>query len=170
METNNQHLYPSWLVPIDIGKQLKEIGFDKPCIFSYSEGIGVTACLRSGAGDEPHFSDFVVGGNSPGSPYVDLPAWGQVFEWFREKGLHSYIETCCTNLEEPHKEDSELLEKPITFYKYLKGKDAIGSFFFSRRECNLTFSYSTFSSYKKAQEALVKSLIEEYKKQKNENR
>nr|DAN50416.1 MAG TPA: hypothetical protein [Caudoviricetes sp.] len=83
---------------------------------------------------------------------------------FREKGLHSYIETCCTNLEEPHKEDSELLEKPITFYKYLKGKDAIGSFFFSRRECNLTFSYSTFSSYEKAQEALVKSLIEEYKK------
>ena len=123
--------HPSWLVPFDIAKQLKEIGFDKPCIFSYS----------------------------------DLPAWGQVFEWFREKGLHSYIETCCTNLEEPRKQDSELLEKSITFYKYLKGKDAIGSFFFSRRECNLTFSYSTFLSYEEAQEALVKSLIEEYKRQ-----
>lgn len=164
METNNQHLYPSWLVPIDIGKQLKEIGFDKPCIFSYSEGIGVTACLRSGAGDEPCFSDFVVGGNSPGSPYVDLPAWGQVFEWFREKGLHSRIETYCTNLE-PDKKGSEPLKKPVTFYKYCTGKDATGTFFFAAHESNLTSYCSIFRSYEEAQEALVKSLIEEYKRQ-----
>lgn len=28
---------------MEIAKSLKEIGFNKPCIFSYSEGIGVTA-------------------------------------------------------------------------------------------------------------------------------
>ena len=30
METNN---YPSWLVPIDIAKKLKEIGFNEACPF-----------------------------------------------------------------------------------------------------------------------------------------
>lgn len=25
--------YPTWLVPIDIAKELKEIGFDKACVY-----------------------------------------------------------------------------------------------------------------------------------------
>ena len=27
--------YPDWLVPLEVGKKLKEIGFDKPCHFYY---------------------------------------------------------------------------------------------------------------------------------------
>ena len=151
MKTNNQHSYPSWLVPVEIAKQLKEIGFDKPCMFSYSEGIGVTACLRSGAGDEPYFSDFVVGGNSPGSPYVDLPAWGQVFEWFREKGLHSYVrmkDTSRNEIDEFYKK-----EQSWEYMIYLNFDDIV---FYSKE-------YYEFSTYEKAMESLVEDLIECYK-------
>ena len=151
MKTNNQHSYPSWLVPVEIAKQLKEIGFDKPCIFSYSEGIGVTACLRSGAGDEPYFSDFVVGGNSPGSPYVDLPALGQVFEWFREKGLHSYVrmkDTSRNEIDELYKK-----EQSWEYMIYLNFDDIV---FYSKE-------YYEFSTYEKATESLVEDLIECYK-------
>ena len=151
MKTNNQHSYPSWLVSVEIAKQLKEIGFDKPCIFSYSEGIGVTACLRSGAGDEPYFSDFVVGGNSPGSPYVDLPAWGQVFEWFREKGLHSYVrmkDTSRNEIDEFYKK-----EQSWEYMIYLNFDDIV---FYSKE-------YYEFSTYEKAMESLVEDLIDYYK-------
>ena len=137
MKTNNQHSYPSWLVPVEIAKQLKEIGFDKPCIFSYSEGIGVTACLRSGAGDEPYFSDFVVGGNSPGSPYVDLPAWGQVFGWFREKGFHGVVEY----------EGSGV----FTFRYIIMGTPSV------------TSSRKKYYSYNEAREQLLINLIKVYK-------
>lgn len=154
--------YPNWLVPIEISKSLKEIGFDKPCIFSYSEDIGVTACLRNGAGEEPLISDFVVGGNTPNSPFIDLPTWEQVFEWFREKGLHSRIEVLYTNLEFG-KKNPERLKNPVTLYKYIKGKDALGTFFFSRRHTDTCFSYNTFRTYEKCREELVKSLIDDYK-------
>lgn len=148
---------------MEIAKSLKEIGFNKPCIFSYSEGIGVTACLRSGAGEEPLISDFVVSGNMPNSPFVDLPTWEQVFEWFREKGLHSFIKVFCTNLEFD-KRDAERLKNPITFYKYVKGKDALGTFSFSIQNYSEISSYNTFGTYEKCREELVKSLIDDYKK------
>lgn len=137
MKTNNQHSYPSWLVPVEIAKQLKEIGFDKPCIFSYSEGIGVTACLRSGAGDEPYFSDFVVGGNSPGSPYVDLPAWGQALGWFREKGFHRVVEY----------EGSGI----FTFRYIIMGTPSV------------TSSRKKYSSYNEARKQLLIELVKVYK-------
>ena len=79
--------YPNWLVPLDTAKRLKDLGFNEPCIFSYSEGFGITACLRIGASDEPLISDFIIGGNTPNSPLTDLPTWEQVFEWFRNKGF-----------------------------------------------------------------------------------
>lgn len=164
--------YLSWLVPIEISKSLKEIGFDKPCIFSYSEGIGVTTCLRSGAGEEPLISDFVVGGNTPNSPFIDLPTWEQVFEWFREKGLHSRIEVLYTNVEYDKKSlklfnkfEKVVLEKPIALYHYCIGHKAIGTFFFKRRNSTEVFCTESFKSYKKCRKALVYELIEKYKNQ-----
>ena len=50
--------YPNWLVPLDAAKKLKDLGFNEPCIFSYSEGFGITACLRIGASDEPYEVEF----------------------------------------------------------------------------------------------------------------
>lgn len=89
----NTQKYPTWLVPLDIAKKLKEIGFNEPCLFSYSEGFGITAMVYSSLEGKIEFSikDFVLGGNSPGSPFTDIPTYEQVFEWFRVRGLFSYI-------------------------------------------------------------------------------
>ena len=83
--------YPNWLVPLDAAKKLKDLGFNEPCIFSYSEGFGITACLRIGASDEPLISDFIIGGNTPNSPLTDLPTWGQVLKWFRDKKIYGNV-------------------------------------------------------------------------------
>ena len=93
----------------------------------------------------------------------EIPTWEQVFEWFREKGLHSFIKVFCTNLEFD-KRDAERLKNPITFYKYVKGKDALGTFSFSIQNYSEISSYNTFGTYEKCREELVKSLIDDYKK------
>jgi hypothetical protein len=137
MKNNN---YPTWLVPLEIAKELKEIGFNEPCIFSYSEGIGITACLRYGSGEEPYISDFIVGGNTPNSPYIDLPTYEQVFEWFREKGYHGVI---AARGEDGENEYSYCID-------YLN-------------ELSSDFEQDSHLTYEEAREALVKALIQTYK-------
>ena len=63
-----------------------------------------------------------------------------------------------------YKRDAERLKNPITFYKYVKGKDALGTFSFSIQNYSEISSYNTFRTYEKCREELVKSLIDDYKK------
>ncbi|MFC2610031.1 MAG: hypothetical protein ACFNYA_00805, partial [Capnocytophaga granulosa] len=35
----NKENYPSWLVPIEIARELKKIGFNEPCLYYNSEAI-----------------------------------------------------------------------------------------------------------------------------------
>lgn len=137
MKNNN---YPSWLVSLEIAKELKEIGFNEPCIFSYSEGIGITACLRYGSGEEPYISDFIVGGNTPNSPYIDLPTYEQVFEWFREKGYHGVIAVRYEDGDDEYSYRIEFLDELIT-----------------------DFNQDNPLTYEEAREELVKTLIQTYK-------
>ena len=129
--------YPNWLVPLDAAKKLKDLGFNEPCIFSYSEGFGITACLRIGASDEPSISDFIIGGNTPNSPLTDLPNWEQVFEWFRKRGFYITLEN--------HQDSTKFMfyNMKINEGKHFKGE---------------------FSSYKETREVLVNKLIEVYGK------
>lgn len=138
MKTENNH--PSWLVPLDISKKLKDLGFNEPCIFSYSEGIGITSCIRSGSGDEPNFTDFIIGGNSPGSPLTDLPTYEQVLDWFRKKGLVGWVECQCNPEMEYY---IRIVNKGVNLY--LKG----------RRE--------HYNSYEEARSVLINKLISLYK-------
>ena len=174
-EINN---YPSWLVPIELAVKLKEIGFNEYCpFFVYPNDdevfISGTVTVEEDWLDEDNCGEVIIDlsvikcGKFNKLNFQTIPTWEQVFAWFRKKGLHSHIVTYCTNLN-THKTDSVNSESPVTFYKYYKGKDAIGTYFFEKRECNLTFSYSTFTSYESAREALINSLIEDYIKQKNE--
>ena len=134
--------YPTWLVPLEIAKKLKEIGFDEPCIFSYSEGIGITACLRSGSSNEPLISDFIIGGNTPKSPFTDLPTWEQVLGWFRQKGFESYIS----------KDDQSYIDEG-SYYFYTITNEIGG-------EIDVK---GDFDDYNVVREALVKALIQAYK-------
>jgi hypothetical protein len=146
--------YPSWLVPIYLAKKLKEIGF-KGGVLSRDLTLETKEQLSGDLG----YCTFTLDDFEEG----EIPTWEQVFEWFREKGLHSFIKVFCTNLEFD-KRDAERLKNPITFYKYVKGKDALGTFSFSIQNYSEISSYNTFRTYEKCREELVKSLIDDYKK------
>lgn len=83
MKNNN---YPTWLVPLDIAQELKEIGFDTPCSFYYDEKL-----LKISPWHDEEFA--VTNWNDKLFRYcVSIPTWEQVFEWFREKGFRISLE------------------------------------------------------------------------------
>jgi len=79
--------YPSWLVSLEIAKELKEIGFKEKCLCYWHEHFHRIECSTD---DEerlcPEYYDY----NTDEST-TSLPTWEQIFEWFREKGLYSFI-------------------------------------------------------------------------------
>ena len=146
----NKKNYLTWFVPLDIAKELKDIGFKEPCLFSYSEGVGITAMVWGSLKGKTEFSikDFVLGGNSPGSPFTDIPTWEQVFAWFRSKGYESYIKL----------ESKSYIDEGNYYYFEVTNPNLI------------QISYKgDFDNYEEAREELVYKLIEIYKSEQNEN-
>jgi len=76
-------------VSYEIALELKELGFDEPCLFAYY-----------GKSDISNFkeSDHVLCGDRHNTSFqkdgrVSAPLYQQVFRWFREKyGVHMYPE------------------------------------------------------------------------------
>ena len=131
MKNNN---YPNWLVPIEIAKELKEIGFDLPCAFvlTNKDRLGFTT---EGEGNYHLFDDLDLNSNSESS-LVCIPTYEQVFEWFREKGFRISLEN--------HEDSTKFMfyNMKINEGKHFKGE---------------------FSNYEEAREELVKTLIQTYK-------
>ena len=137
MKNNN---YPTWLVPIEIAKELKEIGFDIPCTFvlTNKDRIGFT----TNKSNQYHlFEELDLNSNSESS-LVCIPTYEQVFEWFREKGLECFIEI-----------EYQSTFEECCYYCYVitnpRGKTI---------DCK-----SYFDDYNEAREALVIELIQTYK-------
>lgn len=92
--------HEEFLVPIEIAKELKEIGFDKPCLFDYrNDNIYLEGSASVGFSLDPDNTDFVAAieqlcefSNRDISDWVTIPTYEQVFAWFREKGLYGNIE------------------------------------------------------------------------------
>lgn len=84
MKNITKENYPSWLVPLEIVKSLKEIGFKGGVL---SEDLTLVT-KKQLSGDLGYcafnLDDFEEG---------EVPTWEQVFEWFREKGLVGVIVT-----------------------------------------------------------------------------
>ena len=86
--------HPSWLVPFDIAKQLKEISFNENTLFYRFSG---DTDLKLSIADDVSL-DYILtiedveqfNYNRRGF-YLSIPTWEQVFEWFRAKGFYSYI-------------------------------------------------------------------------------
>ena len=142
MKNNN---YPNWLVPLDIAIKLKEIGFDKPSPFVLQYGeVQILTCYdfwHAGVIDiEVTIDKDLERVNSDETTVV--PTWEQVFEWFREKGLESYIR----------------LESHAHF-------DEGNYYYFEITKSNLRQLdwQGDFDDYNEAREALVKALIQTYK-------
>lgn len=139
---NNEH--PTWLVPIDIAKELKEIGFDEPCnhyvrisnddikLKINHSSIGLVILKRN--------SEYL---NDDIASFVTIPTWTDVFAWFRARGLHHIIRY--------------LLAHKLYFYAinetyYLKNKGS-----------------GIYDTYEEAQKECVKALIKTYKNELEKN-
>ncbi|MFC2531891.1 MAG: hypothetical protein ACFNVN_02050 [Capnocytophaga ochracea] len=84
--------YPTWLVPPDIAKELKGIGFNKACVYYTNEQLMVNSkpytydsikthiYIRNGA----LITD--IGNHNIFKNRISVPVWDDVFDWFREKG------------------------------------------------------------------------------------
>ena len=133
--------YPDWLVPLEIAIKLKEIGFDKECIFTNSY-LTENICFEIECNDDYYlsFSDLSLQKNTENN-LATIPTWEQVFEWFREKGYHGVIAV--------GDESGEVNE-----YSYCIN-------YLNELQCD--FEQDSHLTYEEAREALVKALIQTYK-------
>ena len=143
--------YEEFLVPVEIAKELKEIGFDKPCLFDYlNDNIYLEGSASVGFPNDPENADFIATldqleevVNQEGADWVTVPTYEQVFAWFRSKGLFHSI-----TIEE------DLIEGNIFFDSEIRNTDAdIVTMF-------------TGGAYEEAREELLKRLIEIYRNEK----
>lgn len=134
---NNEN-YPTWLVPINIAKELKEIGFDEPCnhyvrisndnikLKINHSSIGLVILKRN--------SEYL---NDDIASFVTIPTWTDVFAWFRAKGYYGNLEAS---------------SKGASAYIYAPFLDQGTSWDIAYKE-----------SYEEAREALLLKLIDLYK-------
>lgn len=137
--------YKEFLVPVEIAKKLKEIGFDKPCFFSFNEEVIGEIPLSFGkflikCNDHEAHLDGVIYEDKKVTDSYPIPTYEQVFAWFRGKGLfHSIILT------------KDFIEDNIFFSCEIRNSntDIITMF--------------TSNTYEEAREELLKRLIKIYK-------
>lgn len=87
------------LVTVDIALELKKIGFDEPCVFSYrNDDIYLEGSASVGFVMDINNTDFIttIGkleefSNWNNSDWVTLPTYEQVFAWFREKEIYGHV-------------------------------------------------------------------------------
>lgn len=145
MKNNN---YPTWLVSLEIAKELKEIGFNEPTLFYYCESdfdISVETNDYYNEGEAQGYLSFYISALKEEDfniykKCISIPTCEQVFEWFREKGMFHSI--CIVN---------DLLEDVKYFEAEIRDNNGDIICILSR------------VTYEEAREALVKSLIQTYK-------
>ena len=136
MKKMKNNSYPSWLVSLEIAKELKEIGFHELVQNSYYSNKGTERILSSTLRlEKKSLADANIL-----NFLVSLPTWEQVFEWFREKGYHGII---AARGEDGENEYSYCID-------YLN-------------ELSSDFEQDSHLTYEEAREALVKALIRTYK-------
>ena len=161
MNTKN---YPNFLVSPDIALALKKIGFrNENCLFKFDRFSGliffnekvdktldnsyviisIEEFMKEMTIEEInnyHFhSDFEL--------LTDIPTWEQVFEWFREKGFDSYIEL----------ESLPYPDEGVYYYFEISKPTLYG--------INQLYCQGDFDDYNEAREALIKELIQTYKRE-----
>ena len=89
----NKDVYPKGIVPLEIAKKMKTLGFNQPCIFFYREK-GMCVCLNtsdtniSGVADYYRLSHIKYNNNiekynsNQQEDYVSLPDFETAYDWF----------------------------------------------------------------------------------------
>nr|DAM39286.1 MAG TPA: hypothetical protein [Caudoviricetes sp.] len=146
--TNN---YPNWLVPLYIAKELKEIGFDEPCLVVYHEVFDEEMIFISFDDSYYYYADLsncsqrtnsemgkdILEVGKHYSYACSLPTWEQALAWFREKGYYGNIEATS------------------------KGTSAY--IFFPELDNGEFWEFAYEETYEKARELLLLKLIDLYK-------
>ena len=89
--------YPTCLVSPDIAKELKEIGFDKACVYYTSEQLMASSkpytydSLKTHIYERNEALITDIGNHNIFKNRISVPVWDDVFDWFRVRGLFSYI-------------------------------------------------------------------------------
>ena len=130
MNTQN---YPTWLVPLDIAKKLKEIGFNEHCPFSMDNYWSFVDCSKDGNG----FFDLEGKNHNIYKDVYSIPSWTEALAWFRAKGYYGNLEAT---------------SKGTSAYIYAPFLDQGTSWEIAYKE-----------SYEEAREALLLKLIDLYK-------
>ena len=92
----NTQKYPSWLVPLDIAKELKEIGFNEPCHFYYQNDY--SEYLKAGDPDKYHIISDSLAANRKNANHnnsdiaISAPSWEEALAWFRTRGYYGNLE------------------------------------------------------------------------------
>ena len=158
MKNNN---YPTWLVSLEIAKELKEIGFNGYCpFFVYPNDdevfISGTVTVEEDWLDEDNYGEVIIDlsvtecGKFNKLNFQTIPTWEQVLEWFREKKIYGNV-----NQE----------------WEYGRYNSPIGlNYFYVINDCRKKDINKTkaivnggFDNYEEAREELVIKLIQTYK-------
>ena len=132
--------YEEFLVPVEIAKELKEIGFNEPCLFMLNPHN--TLILSSEVHDKGIIDIRKIKPRSNGKlgeDFCSVPTYEQVFDWFWEKKYSVHF----LNTTE-------------------RSTDNIGWIFCIREKKQMTTIYN---SYKDARLGCIRELIKIYKKE-----
>ncbi len=136
--------YEEFLVPVQIAKELKEIGFNEPCLFVLNPHN--TLILSSEVHDKGIIDIRKIkpcNNGKLGEDFCSVPTYEQVFAWFRKKGLfHSIILT------------KDFIENDIFFSCEIRNANT-----------NIITMFSS-NTYEEAKIELLKRLIEIYRNEK----
>jgi hypothetical protein len=134
---NNE--YPTWLVPLDIAKKLKAIGFNEYCYFYWDNHLNLVDCYNN----ENGYPDLEGYNSNKHQCKCSLPTWTEVFAWFRERGyLYAIENEICY--------DFKTRTQPPKI-KYTSYFETVGS--------GVKIHSCTSESYEEAREELVRDLI-----------
>lgn len=167
---------PNWLVSIEIAKNLKDIGFDEPCLitnYNYDTDIetnfisfNYNSCsdinvdiLECKFGKNSDFKD--VHKEYPVN-ITTIPTWEQIFQWFREKfKLNVIISPINKYVDNP-----QLFGRPIkilhTFYYFEIFDENVGEYLKIGKYLPKSVSFDT---YEKARYTAIKTVIDEHIKE-----
>lgn len=136
-------------VPYELAVKLKRIGFNEPCLASWSNTYELQSYVELKLG-------YIIDGPQN---YINAPTFSQVFKWFREKyGLYSWVK-----LHNGYTNDSFYKTLPITWtiMESESGKQ------YYERDIDNNYLYDT---YEQAQLACLYKLIEIAEKINNDGR
>lgn len=148
--------YPDWLIPLKLAKELKEIGFNEPCLIenveTHSEDYSfinfeeemcsdISVMLEDVIFVRNQFLEDNIGIYKDLILKTAIPTWEQVIEWFRSKNILGWVECQCN--------------PEIEFYTrvLVNGEN----FFFKGKR-------KPYKSYEECREVLIEELLIVYNK------